>query len=71
MWNSATCCTLSLSFDDVKRAAKSIHNRGLLIYDREVGQQWLDPKCAVNSLMIRAAILQPLPLELMEALMMF
>lgn len=50
---------------------KSIHNRGLVIYDREVGQQWLDPKCAVNSLMIRAAILQPLPLELMEALMMF
>jgi putative SOS response-associated peptidase YedK len=38
-----------------------------VIYDREMGQQWLDPRTAVSPPMILAAILQPLPSERMEA----
>jgi putative SOS response-associated peptidase YedK len=46
---------------------RRIHNRMPVIYDREMGQQWLDPRSAVSSAMILAAILQPLPSERMEA----
>jgi putative SOS response-associated peptidase YedK len=38
-----------------------------VIYDHEMGQQWLDPRTVVSSPMILAAILQPLPSERMEA----
>ncbi len=45
---------------------RPIHNRMPVIYDREMGLQWLDPRCAVNSAMMLAANLQPFPSELME-----
>jgi putative SOS response-associated peptidase YedK len=46
---------------------RPIKNRMPVIYDKEMGRQWLDPTWAVNSPMMLAAILQPLPSELMKA----
>ena len=45
---------------------RPIHNRMPVIYDREMGEQWLDPRCYIESRMPLAAILQPLPSEVME-----
>jgi putative SOS response-associated peptidase YedK len=45
---------------------RRIHNRMPVIYDREMGQQWLDGPFG-GSPKILLAVLQPLPSELMEA----
>jgi putative SOS response-associated peptidase YedK len=45
---------------------RPIHNRMPVIYDREMGQQWLERRFG-GSTKILSAVLQPLPSELMEA----
>jgi putative SOS response-associated peptidase YedK len=51
---------------DANTLLRSIHNRMPVIYDREMGQQWLDgPFSASYKFLL--AVLQPLPSELMEA----
>ena len=44
---------------------RPIHNRMPVIYDREMGQQWLDPHFT-GSPSFLSAVLQPFPSELME-----
>jgi putative SOS response-associated peptidase YedK len=45
---------------------RPIHNRMPVIYDKEMGRQWLEESFG-DQPMILAAVLQPLPSELMEA----
>ena len=45
---------------------RPIHNRMPVIYDKEMGKQWLEESFG-DEPMILAAVLQPLPSELMEA----
>jgi putative SOS response-associated peptidase YedK len=45
---------------------RPIHNRMPVIYDKEMGKQWLEESFG-DQPMILAAVLQPLPSELMEA----
>jgi putative SOS response-associated peptidase YedK len=45
---------------------RPIHNRMPVIYDKEMGRQWLEESFG-DEPMILAAVLQPLPSELMEA----
>jgi putative SOS response-associated peptidase YedK len=44
---------------------RPIHNRMPVIYDKEMGEQWLDPLFSGSPTFL-AAVLQPLPDELME-----
>src|SRR5437867_12051366 len=45
---------------------RPIHNRMPVIYDKEMGKQWLEESFG-DQPMILAAVLQPLPSDLMEA----
>ena len=45
---------------------RPIKNRMAVIYDREMGRQWLEQNFGASSMSL-AAVLQPLPSELMEA----
>jgi putative SOS response-associated peptidase YedK len=60
-------CTFTIITTQANTLVRPIHDRMPVIYDREMGQQWLDPRSAVSSPMILAAILQPLPSERMDS----
>jgi putative SOS response-associated peptidase YedK len=51
---------------DANALLRPIHNRMPVIYDKEMGRQWLEESFGGQP-MILAAVLQPLPSELMEA----
>ena len=58
--------TFTIITTDPNSLVKQIHNRMPVIYDREMGQQWLDRNYA-NSPTNLAAALPPCPSEYMEA----
>jgi putative SOS response-associated peptidase YedK len=51
---------------DANALLRPIHNRMPVIYDKDMGKQWLEESFG-DQPMILAAVLQPLPSELMEA----
>jgi putative SOS response-associated peptidase YedK len=58
--------TFTIVTTNANALLRPIHDRMPVIYDREMGQQWLDgPFSASDTFLI--AVLQPLPSELMQA----
>jgi putative SOS response-associated peptidase YedK len=58
--------TFTIITTRANRLLRPIHDRMPVIYDREMGRQWLEQSFGASSMSL-AAVLQPLPSELMEA----
>jgi putative SOS response-associated peptidase YedK len=58
--------TFTIITTEANALLRPIHNRMPVIYDKEMGRQWLEESFC-DQPMILAAVLQPLPSEVMEA----
>ena len=58
--------TFAIITTDANALLRPIHNRMPVIYDNAMGRQWLEQSFGASSMSL-AAVLQPLPSELMEA----
>jgi SOS response associated peptidase (SRAP) len=58
--------TFAIITTDANALLRPIHNRMPVIYDKAMGRQWLEQSFGASSMSL-AAVLQPLPSELMEA----
>jgi putative SOS response-associated peptidase YedK len=57
--------TFTIITTDSNTLVRRIHDRMPVIYDRDMGQRWLDD--SINSAMVLAAVTRPWPSEYMEA----
>ncbi len=64
--NDSELYTFTIITTQANALLRPIHNRMPVIYDKEMGRQWLEESFG-DQPMILAAVLQPLPSDLMEA----